>query len=179
MPIRNPFARRVGNDENLRPELLSANDASHPGFERVDTVGSKASSALSIRSAKSHDNGDYKMSVHDIPSRSSLDSARFPRMPRTSVRDRSFDREPPTAEEGFEDVGLHDETNKQQQSQTQAPKKRSLFARFGDSQEPNTHGQGMSRFIPGRKRAQSGQGAELGSMDRPNTSHSNEGQDMQ
>ncbi|KAK9417211.1 hypothetical protein SUNI508_09015 [Seiridium unicorne] len=245
MPIRNPFARRVGNDENLRPELLSANDASHPGFERVDTVGSKASSALSIRSAKSHDNGDYKMSVvndsgvylppspveekglwprrpalptrtsmdtrssigeiehfsisresfdsyrrsfditakspivHDIPSRSSLDSARFPRMPRTSVRDRSFDREPPTAEEGFEDVGLHDETNKQQQSQTQAPKKRSLFARFGDSQEPNTHGQGMSRFIPGRKRAQSGQGAELGSMDRPNTSHSNEGQEMQ
>ncbi|KAF3007213.1 hypothetical protein G7054_g10802 [Neopestalotiopsis clavispora] len=243
MPIRNPFARKAGNDENFRPELLSAQDASHPGFERVDTVGSKASSALSIRSTKSRDNGDYKMSVvndsgvylppspseekglwprrpgvpsrtsmdtrsslgdiehfsisresfdsyrrsfditarapisHDFPARTSLDSARFPRMPRTSVRDRSFDREPPTAEEGFEDVGLNDDaTNKPQQ---QAPKKRSLFARFGDSQEPSTHGQGMSRFIPGRKRAQSGQGAELGNMDRPRSSHSMEGQEMQ
>jgi hypothetical protein len=114
---------------------------------------------------------------HDFPARTSLDSARFPRMPRTSVRDRSFDREPPTAEEGFEDVGLNDDaTNKPQQ---QAPKKRSLFARFGDSQEPSTHGQGMSRFIPGRKRAQSGQGAELGNMDRPRSSHSMEGQEMQ
>lgn len=64
MPIRsfNPFAKRPGNDENIRPELLNPADASHPGFERVDTVGSKASSALSIRSAKSQDTGDYKMS---------------------------------------------------------------------------------------------------------------------
>jgi hypothetical protein len=61
MPIRIPFAKR-GNDENLRPELLVGKDVSHPGFERVDTVGSKASSALSIRSVRSQDNGDYKMS---------------------------------------------------------------------------------------------------------------------
>ncbi|KAH6646456.1 hypothetical protein BKA67DRAFT_664294 [Truncatella angustata] len=247
MPIRNPFARRVGNDENVRPEL-SAQDASHPGFERVDIIGSKASPALSIISAKNQDNGDYKLSVvndsgvylppspteekglwprrpalpsrtsmdtrssigdiehfsisresfdsyrrsfditakspilHDIQPRTSLDSARFPRMPRTSVRDRSFDREPPTAEEGFEDVGLNDETNKQPPPPQQAPKKRGLFARFGDSQESNTHsthGQGMSRFIPGRKRAQSGQGSELGNMDRPKSSQSMEGQEMQ
>ena len=65
MPIRNPFARRPGaalaHDENLRPDQ----DARHtqtPGFERVDTVGSKASSVLSTRSAKSHDTGEYKMS---------------------------------------------------------------------------------------------------------------------
>lgn len=62
MPIRNPFARRPGaagpnNDENARPE-----QDQQPGFERVDTVGSKASSALSIRSNKSHDTGEYKMS---------------------------------------------------------------------------------------------------------------------
>jgi hypothetical protein len=63
MPIRNPFTRRPGtataaNDENLHP-----NGNSPPGFERVDTVGSKASSAaLSIRSSKSQDNGEYKMS---------------------------------------------------------------------------------------------------------------------
>lgn len=62
MPIRNPFARRPGSaivsDENAIPEQ----DPSCPGFERVDTVGSKASSVLSIRSAKSQDNGEYKMS---------------------------------------------------------------------------------------------------------------------
>jgi hypothetical protein len=46
-------------DENLHPDR----DASAtPGFERVDTVGSKASSVLSIRSNKSQDNGEYKMS---------------------------------------------------------------------------------------------------------------------
>lgn len=62
MPIRNPFTRRPGsavaNDENALP----VQDPSCPGFERVDTVGSKASSALSVRSAKSQDNGEYKMS---------------------------------------------------------------------------------------------------------------------
>jgi hypothetical protein len=61
MPIRNPFARRTGgatHDENLHPERENP----HPGFERVDTVGSKASSGLSIRSNKSYDNGEYKMS---------------------------------------------------------------------------------------------------------------------
>jgi hypothetical protein len=62
MPIRNPFARRPGlaADENIRPQ---ADIPTTPGFERVDTVGSKASSVLSIRSSKSQDNGEYKMSV--------------------------------------------------------------------------------------------------------------------
>ena len=81
-------------------------------------------------------------------------------MPRSSIRDRSFDRQPPTAEEGFEEVGLNDE-QKQMGQLGQQPKKRGFFSKFSDSQEPNTHShmQGMSRFIPGRKRAQSGQGA--------------------
>lgn len=60
MPIRNPFARRgpsATSEDNLRPQQQSA-----PGFERVDTVGSKASSVMSIRSAKSQDTGEYKMS---------------------------------------------------------------------------------------------------------------------
>lgn len=65
MPIRNPFARRPGapaqTDENARP---AEETPSHPGFERVDTVGSKTSSALSIASSRrSNDNGEYKMSV--------------------------------------------------------------------------------------------------------------------
>ena len=74
MPIRipftnaNPFNRRSTagtpdiQDENVRPSLAVPKD-SYSGFERVDTVGSKASSALSIRSGRSQDNGDYKMSV--------------------------------------------------------------------------------------------------------------------
>ena len=70
MPIRNPFARRPGpaavQGENQRPGSAAGTlnpDAAHPGFERVDTVGSKASSAFSIRSSrKSQDTGEYKMS---------------------------------------------------------------------------------------------------------------------
>lgn len=72
MPIRNPFARRPGpaaalqQDENQRPGSSasgsSTTDPAHPGFERVDTVGSKASPAFSIRSRRSHDTGEYKMS---------------------------------------------------------------------------------------------------------------------
>ena len=58
MPIRNPFARRPGagpaQDEGEQPGL----DNGPPGFERVDTIGSKAS----IRSGKSQDTGEYKMS---------------------------------------------------------------------------------------------------------------------
>lgn len=108
--------------------------------------------------------------VHDLP-RQSLDSA-FSRNPRSSVRHRSFERELPTAEEGFEDVGLNDE--KQQQ-----PKKKSFFAKFSEPQESNTHGEGLARFIPGRKRAQSGQGAELGVVERPKSSQSMQPQEVQ
>ncbi|KAI0110065.1 hypothetical protein F4814DRAFT_425619 [Daldinia grandis] len=239
MPIRNPFARRPGalnleiKDENIRPGALVSPQA---GFEKVDIIGSKASSSLSIRSTKSPDNGDYKMSVvndsgvylppsptedkalwprrsaasrtsmdtrssfgdiehfsisresfdsyrrsFDISARSpvmahdqqrqSLDSARFPRSPRISVRNRPWD--PPTAEEGFEDVGLNDDQKQ--------PKKRGFFAKFSESQESPVHtpGLGMSRFIPGRKRAQSGQGSELGNIERPKSRQSIEEQEMQ
>ncbi|KAL7628137.1 hypothetical protein AAE478_002335 [Parahypoxylon ruwenzoriense] len=247
MPIRNPFARRSGilsgaevKDENVRPGMLSPSETAQAGFEKVDTIGSKASFALSIRSGKSRDNGDYKMSVvndsgvylppspteekslwprrsaasrtsvdtrsslgdiehfsisresfdsyrrsFDISARSpivvydrprqSLDSARFPQLPRTSIRSRPFERQPPTAEEGFEDVGLNDDLKQAQ------PKKRGFFSKFSESQESNAHaqGMGMSRFIPGRKRAQSGQGSELGSIERPKSRQSVEEQEVQ
>jgi len=42
--------------------------------------------------------------VDGYGSRQSLDSVRMPRMPRSAIGDRRFDRQPPTAEEGFEDV---------------------------------------------------------------------------
>jgi len=43
------------------------------------------------------------------------------------VNERRFEREPPTAEEGFEDVGLNDEQNK--------PKRKGFFSKFGDQVE--------------------------------------------
>lgn len=72
MPIRNPFARRPGSAVAVDDNAQLEQNPSHPGFERVDTVGSKASSVMSIRSAKSHDTGEYKMSgtlglPHQLP----------------------------------------------------------------------------------------------------------------
>jgi len=98
--------------------------------------------------------------------RRSLDA--IPRLPRSAIGERRFDKQPPTAEEGFEEVGLNDE-NKQPQS-----KRKSFFSKFGDDhdtppQSPNTS---TSRFhLPGRKRGQSGQGAELGEISRPGTAN--------
>ncbi|KAF4444351.1 hypothetical protein F53441_11163 [Fusarium austroafricanum] len=288
MPIRNPFARRPGSvvvqDENQRPD-------SAPGFEKVDTVGSKATPVLSIRS-QGRDNGEYKMSgmsedpcrppssrlpstygpwwgaghealdvlsqdqwnlansclrttvvndsgvylppspteekeqwprkylstrnstdtrssfgdiehfsisresfdsyrrsfdisarspmpSTDFPARQSLDSARFPRLPRSAV-ERSFDQ-PPTAEERFEDVGLDDHKQQQQQpaAQTQ-PQKRGFFSKFSD--KDGSSNPSVSRFLMhGRKRAQSGQGSELTPMDNgpAKVTVSSEGQEMQ
>ncbi|KAK5628138.1 hypothetical protein RRF57_003853 [Xylaria bambusicola] len=114
------------------------------------------------------------VTVHDFP-RQSLDSAGLARIPRSSPRHRSFERELPTAEESFEDVGLNDD---QKQSQQQ-PKKKGFFAKFSEPQESNAHGEGLARFIPGRKRAQSGQGAELGPMERPVSSQSGQAQEVQ
>jgi hypothetical protein len=59
MPIRNPFVKRPGLSNGLDPEPEVEN---RPGFERADTVGSKASSALSINSGKSQEPAEYKMS---------------------------------------------------------------------------------------------------------------------
>lgn len=72
-----------------------------------------------------------------------------------------------TEEEGFEDVGLADEVKP-------PPKRKSIFARFGDSSEspatsdnsrPSSSHRGF--HLPGRKRGQSGQGAELGQINQP------------
>lgn len=243
MPIRNPFARRPEapvNNENLRPDSSNGASAptspgtlSPPAFERMD---SKASSAVSIASAKSQDTGEYKMSVvndsgvylppspthekeaawptrylssrkstdtrssigdiehfsisresfdsyrrsfdvsarspiinHEPATRQSLDSGRFARLPRTSLHERRLNSQPLTEEERFEDVGLNDEQKTQ-------PKKKGFFSKFERSEHqdatpasPSQPGS-VSRFLmPGRKRAQSGQGAELGPMDRPRT----------
>ena len=97
--------------------------------------------------------------------RQSLDS-RAPRLPRSAInRSQTFERPKATDEEGFEDVGLNDETK---------PKKRGLFSRFGESSDQPTSDDGSrpssshrTFHLPGRKRGQSGVGAELGNIDRP------------
>lgn len=98
-----------------------------------------------------------------FPSRTSLDS-RAMRLPRSSVNGSTFEKPQSTEEEGFEDVGLQDESK---------PKKKSFLSRFGESAS-DTHSStgdtGKSHFglhLPGRKRGQSGQGAELGHIERP------------
>ena len=99
------------------------------------------------------------------PPRQSLD-AKLSRPPRSPLKSDQFERPAPTneEEEEFEEVGLNDETK-------QAPKKRGLFARFGDSSDtpaatdgsrPSSSHRGF--HLPGRKRGQSGQGAELGQI---------------
>ncbi|KAL7927914.1 hypothetical protein ACQKWADRAFT_278219 [Trichoderma austrokoningii] len=220
MPIRNPFTRRTGAAAPADDAVYADKEHNYPGFERVDIVGSKASSVLSVRSARSQDTGEYKMSVvndsgvylppspseekgqwprrhlssressdssgeiehfsisresfdsyrrsfdisarapitaYDIPARQSLDSARFSRLPRSAIN-RNLEQLP-TADEGFEDVGLEDQKQ---------PRKRGFFSKLTEPQEKDSSPgpSGVSRFlIPGRKRAQSGQGSELSAME--------------
>ncbi|KAF3384745.1 hypothetical protein F1880_002295 [Penicillium rolfsii] len=98
------------------------------------------------------------------PSRTSLDS-RFSRINSPSMRSTSFDRPERMEEEVFEDVGLNDEAK---------PKKKSIFARFGDSSNDtqpsaNKSSTSFGFHIPGRKRGQSGGGSELGAVKTPTT----------
>lgn len=74
-----------------------------------------------------------------------------------------MERQPPThEEENFEDVGLDD--GKQQ------PRKRGFFAKLTDQDKDSAPGSTMPRFLMGgRKRGQSGQGAELGAVDQART----------
>lgn len=85
---------------------------------------------------------------------------------RSSIKD--LERPQPTSEEAFEDVGLDDE------AKHQPPKKRGIFARFGDNADaanpgdaPRPSSSHRGFHLPGRKRGQSGQGAELGNIIRP------------
>jgi len=106
----------------------------------------------------------------DSAPRGSLDSARFPRLPRSALGERRFGQEPPTPEESFEDVGLNDD-GKQSQAPQNPTKRRGFFSKFGSEAPaegtPVVSTQSMARFLPGRKRGHSGQGAELGAMPSP------------
>jgi hypothetical protein len=103
----------------------------------------------------------------DAPARGSLDSARFPRFPRTALGDRRFGQDFSTPDESFEEVGLDEDEEEPSQP---PPKKHGFFSKFGTDSSIDgspTTSQSLSRFLPGRKRGQSGQGAELGAVMRP------------
>ncbi|KAI9800060.1 MAG: hypothetical protein M1825_004242 [Sarcosagium campestre] len=188
MPMRNPFKKAGGfNDENERP---GNRDGLESGFEpsQVSGQSKSSSSALNIRNRQDDEPAEYKMSglgavdgdisakspvPYPTPPRQSLDARQslearraHGTKPAVGPRERNIDRQPPTAEEGFEDVGLNDEIK---------PKRRSIFSRFGDTSTdtgapPNssstTGGSHLGFSFASRKRGHSGHGAELGKMDR-------------
>ncbi|KAI4124935.1 MAG: hypothetical protein LQ338_004559 [Usnochroma carphineum] len=203
-PFRNPFGRKPPivngtttlHDENTPPSKLNGDAAS----QTSGYASSRASSSLSIK--KREEPSEYKLSalsagkekllvtfpnvVYDVVQSSQLAERertflhfsrvfrflsqviylRTAKLPRSSIKD--LERPQPTSEEAFEDVGLDDEAKQQ------PPKRRGIFARFGDSSETATSGDGSRPssshrgfHLPGRKRGQSGQGAELGNISRP------------
>lgn len=94
---------------------------------------------------------------------------------RSAVNSSEYERPAPTQEEAFEDVGLNDEAK-------QPPKKKSIFSRFGENSEPTTNSEAprptsshRGFHLPGRKRGQSGQGAELGNIDQLKAPRSDDG----
>jgi len=87
----------------------------------------------------------------------------------------NFTRPEPTAEETFEDVGLNDDPK---------PKKRGFFSKFTDSEgnsspdaRPTSSHHSHGFHFTGRKRGQSGQGAELNSMSGPQVPEIKGGED--
>ncbi|GAD96585.1 conserved hypothetical protein [Paecilomyces variotii No. 5] len=101
--------------------------------------------------------------VDTLPSRTSLDS-RFSRMTsRSAINGSTFDRpQSMEEEERFEDVVLGDDVK---------PRKKGIFSRIGETLSETPSSTSNSRpsstylgFFPGRKRAQSGQGSELGNV---------------
>ncbi|KAH0562113.1 hypothetical protein GP486_003189 [Trichoglossum hirsutum] len=97
------------------------------------------------------------------PPRKSLDS-RAMRLPRSATSERRVEREPPTPEEPFEEVGLNDEPKL---------KKKGLFFHFGDAlntSNPTSNSTHSGFHFSSRKRGHSGQGAELGKIEKPSGS---------
>ena len=111
--------------------------------------------------------------------------------PRSVLNSGQFERPGPTDEEGFEDVGLNGGSNRdpvdeiggpQSEEIKQHPKRKSIFARFGDNTEPPASGDAprptsshRGFHLPGRKRGQSGQGAELGNIEQSATKGEDDG----
>ncbi|KAJ5091860.1 hypothetical protein NUU61_006730 [Penicillium alfredii] len=136
-------------------DLVNENEPFSISRESFDSY--RRSFDISARSPVTHSDA--------LPSRTSLDS-RVSRIASSSAaQSNSVERFDSMKEEPFEDVGLHEEVK---------PKKKGIFARFGDSsgdaQQASGAKSSTSSFgfhIPGRRRGQSGGGSELGAMKAP------------
>lgn len=109
-------------------------------------------------------------SEYSVPTRQSLDSRRALQPPRSSVTrgDRqSIDRVGAPSEEGFEEVKLNEDGK---------PRKKGIFG-FGGQAAPKPlsdveRPSSGHHFFTGRRRGQSGGGAELKAMERPTSRNS-------
>lgn len=117
-----------------------------------------------------------------ITPRQSLD-AKATGTPKSRLSSSQFERPAPTEEELFEDVGLDGSAKPADAAKQPANKKKGIFSRFGENQpEPPASGEAprptsshRGFHLPGRKRGQSGQGAELGNIDRLGTQEGDDG----
>ncbi|KAI9656898.1 MAG: hypothetical protein M1821_003537 [Bathelium mastoideum] len=155
---------RSTNSSNYRTMLSETNDQFNISRESFDSY--RRSFDISARSPVTKPD-------HAYPPRQSLDSRRA----RLAVsRNNSVGTPPlprpatPLEDEAFEDVGLNDEPAKPHSN----TKKRGIFSRFGgegdhaqtQNDRPSSSGHLGFHFSGGRRRGQSGQGSELGSMKR-------------
>ena len=168
---------RHPTDKNRRTQDISARSPiSHPDCAPLPTRQSLDS--YSPRAAHHHHHH------HHPPPRSAF-HARAPNLTPTSPTPTPLKSDAPSEHqprvvdaEVFEDVGLADAPTQPQQPHDGAAKpqakKRGLFARFGEG-SPAPVGDGVEErpgsshrgfHLPGRKRGQSGQGAELRAMPR-------------
>ena len=84
----------------------------------------------------------------------------------------------------FEDVGLDADAKPKEDPKQQHAKKRGIFSRFGDQNPDTVSPTDGSRpssshrgfHLPGRKRGQSGQGAELGSIEQSDVKENGDGE---
>ncbi|KAI4187771.1 MAG: hypothetical protein LQ346_005437 [Caloplaca aetnensis] len=196
-----PPTKLSGDDASQRSDYASSRASSSLSIKKRDEPSEYKLSALSSRKEKLlvplpniihnvkssqfiereraflHLSGVFRFLSQVVCEQSSLSAASTPaaanghdsldlranRPPRSSIKD--LERPQPTTEEAFEDVGLDDEAKQQ------PPKKRSIFARFGDNSDtanpsdgPRPTSSHRGFHLPGRKRGQSGQGAELGNI---------------
>ncbi|CAI7588328.1 unnamed protein product [Penicillium glandicola] len=151
-PERPSFWRRYpGSNKSIHHrDLVDENEPFSISRESFDSY--RRSFDISARSPIIHPDAG--------PSRTSLDS-RFSRLTPSGTHSNSFTKSDTMEEEVFEEVGLNDEAK---------PKKKGFLSRFGDSTNdaqpsgPRSSTSSFNFHIPGRKRAQSGVGSELGSV---------------
>ncbi|EEA20562.1 conserved hypothetical protein [Talaromyces marneffei ATCC 18224] len=153
---------------NRKPATSDGNDDKNETTQSQQSAQSldvPRSTPLSLNNSREEDISARSPVLYadNIQSRTSLDS-RFSRLSEhPSTKGPTTGGPESMEEETFEDVGLADEDSK--------PRKRGLFARFGDNSSDNTSNNNNNNNrpssshlgfrLPGRKRAQSGQGAEL------------------